>query len=177
MKRIALATGVLLLLAGCSIFHKTPAALPGCPSTGLVHGASFYPVLAGTAAHQAPGDLAASARFESFTGDCKFRKGQPGVDVSLTLNFAGAKGPRGEKLETQAFPYFVAVLSPDEQILQRQVFTTKIDFDKTGTGTSSEEQRIHIPLTDNMQAPGYKIAAGFALNLQQDKYNKENHAD
>lgn len=179
MKRIALCL-CALALTGCSMFHRTDdaaaAATPACPATGLVKGAAFFPVISGDAPHQAAADLAASAALRNMTGDCKYEKGE--IVLNLTLNFVGRKGPKGPGLGSQSFPYFVAVLSPDDQILQRQVFSTTVDFDNTtGAGVSSEDHKISVPLKNMSQGPSYKIAAGFTLTSQQAKYNKENNAD
>jgi hypothetical protein len=152
------------------------APTPGCPATGLVKGSGFYPVIAGQAPHAAEGDLVASARVQGIEGGCKF--GKDGITLDLTINFTGHQGPKGSKLDSQKFPYFLAVLSPDGQILQRQVFSTTVSFDNgAGGGTSSEEHRIRVPLKDLSLSPSYQIAAGFTLTPRQAQYNKENHAD
>ena len=176
MKRIALCLGVLML-ASCSMFHTGDAApTPGCPATGLVKGAGFYPLIAGGDAHSASGDLVAFARVQGIEGGCKF--GKDGITANLTINFAGHRGPKGDNLGSQKFPYFIAVLSPDGQILQRQAFSTTVSFDNgAGGGASSEEHRILVPLKDLSLSPSYQIAAGFALTPRQAQYNKENHAD
>lgn len=176
MKRIALCACVLAL-AGCAMFHKDSDLVPACPDAGLVKGASFFPMTVGDAPHQAAGDLAAAASLKTFSRSCEYRKNGE-VDVKLTLNFTGQRGARGEKLETQSFPYFIAVLSPSDQILQRQVFSTSVDFDNTtGAGASSEDHTIRIPLKDVKQGPNYKIAMGFTLTPKQAQYNKENNAN
>jgi hypothetical protein len=177
MKILALCI-CLLALAGCSMFHKQDpkvAALT-CPATGLVPGSSSFPVIEGNKAHSGPADVAALGHTQSITGDCKFKKGE--VEVNLTLNFTGQKGAKGAKLTEQVFPYFVAVVSPNDEILQRQVFSTTVDFDNaTGAGTSSEDHRIHVPMKDFSASGSYRIAAGFTLTPQQATYNKDNNAN
>ena len=178
MKRFALCLCVLAL-ASCSMFHResdAAAALPSCPETGLVKGAAYFPVIVGNAPHLAAADLAASAQLKNLSGTCKYKKGE--VVLSLTLNFAGIRGAKGPGLGSQTFPYFVAVISPDDQILQREVFSTKVDFDNTtGAGASSEDHEIRVPLADVSKGPSYRVAAGFTLTPQQAKFNKENNAN
>lgn len=176
MKKIALFCCALALLAGCSMMRHKANATPACPMTGVLRGASFYPVLASDALHLAAADLAASAAIRgSLEGTCKYTSDGE-VSVKLVLSFAGRRGAKGEKLEEYKFPYFIAVLSPDDQILQRQEFSTTVDFDNAGAGISEEDHKIRIPLADRMKGPAYKITAGFRLTPQQVTYNKENNA-
>lgn len=146
MKKIALFCCTLLALAGCSMLGHKAEVVPDCPMTGVLRGASFYPVIASDAPHLAAADLAASATMGGAVEDtCKYtRDGE--VSVRLSLVFSGRRGAKGEKLKEYKFPYFIAVLSPDDQILQRQEFSTTVDFDNAGAGASEEEHKVRIPL-------------------------------
>jgi hypothetical protein len=161
---------ILLLLAACAAGGDEPA----CPSTGFVRGAATYPVIATEAKQMAAGDLAARGVLGRITGSCKY-KGENEVALDLTLTFAANRGAKGPGLEAQQLPYFIAVLSPDDEILQRQEFSTKVAFNDAGIATGSEEHRIRIPLKDRMAAPTYKVAVGFRLTPRQADYNRQNH--
>jgi hypothetical protein len=175
MKKIALFCCALLALAGCSMLKNKADAVPDCPMVGVLRGASFYPVIASDAPHLAAADLAAAASLGgAVEGNCKYTGNE--VSVKLSLSISGQRGAKGEKLKEYKFPYFVAVLSPDDQILQRQEFSTTVDFDNAGTGVSIEDHKIRIPLQDRMKGPAYKITAGFQLTPQQVTYNRENNA-
>jgi hypothetical protein len=70
-------------------------------------------------------------------------------------------------------PYFVALLSPEENILQRQAFTVAVEFEDNGIGAVTEEHTIKIPLaTGEDGAYKYKVVAGFIMSPEQLAYNK-----
>ncbi|MEZ0222919.1 MAG: hypothetical protein ACAH83_00065 [Alphaproteobacteria bacterium] len=176
MKKIALFCCAVAMLAGCSMLRHKADDTPACPMIGVLRGASFYPVIASDAPHLAEADLAASATMRgSVDGTCKYTKNNE-VVVKVALGFAGRRGAKGARLDEHKFPYFVAILSPDDEILQRQEFSTTVDFDNTGAGASQEDHTIRIPLPDRMKGPAYKITAGFRLTPQQVTYNEENNA-
>jgi hypothetical protein len=155
----------ILLLSGCSLFSK-PEADFSCPTTGMVEDASRVTVMAADAK-----SIAAEGAITGYNGTCSF-KNKDTADMELVLPFAVRKGAGGQDLKEIELPYFVAVLSPDETILQRQAFTTKIEFDDTGHGLGSETHRIQIPGATGETAYKYKVVVGFALTQDQLKYNK-----
>jgi len=164
---LAAAFLALILLSGCAAKADPD---PICPKTGFIGKTD-------TMTYLAPGstkDVLATATMKGFSGDCTFKdKDKNDLEVSLTLPFIAQKGKAGGTLKEKEFPYFIGILSPDEQILQRQAFTTKISFDDTGAGSSSEEHVIKIPLKTRADADKYKVIIGFALTRDQMKYNEE----
>jgi hypothetical protein len=156
------------LLSGCAN-KAQPDSI--CPQTGFIDHTDRVTYLA-------PGgsvkDIVAKAAINSFSGECIFKdKESSDVQISLTLPFAAQKGAAGGDLKQKELPYFISVLSPDEEILQRQAFTTKIDFDNNGNGSSTEEHVIKIPLKSRDEAYKYKVIIGFTLTHDQFKYNEE----
>src|SRR5690348_13805054 len=102
----------IILLSGCSLFSKDTEDF-SCPKTGFI----------------APADTitlpAAKAVINGFSGSCSFKK-KGEVQVELTLPFTVRKNKATDPPASVELPYFIAVLSSDEKILQRQVFSTKI---------------------------------------------------
>lgn len=159
MKRYGVFLAVLLL-SGCAMLQKETAAF-SCPKVGFIAGAdklSFSGM---------------NASFGGFTGACSVDKARGEVSLDLALPFVAQKTDAA--LREQEVPYFIAVLSPEEKILQRQAFTTHILFEEaeTGRGGSTEDHVIHIPLARQEDAHAYKVAIGFALTPEQLKQNKE----
>ena len=158
--------------SGGYIFIRLQPVLQGevefsCPKTGFVEPASTVTFLAPDGKN-----IVMKAALQGFNSDCSF-KNKDTAEVALTLPFAARRGVAGMTLQNKELPYFVAVLSPEEKILQRQAFATTIDFDNTGNGSSTEEHVIKIPLTAPEDAYKYKVVIGFALTPDQLQYNKE----
>ena len=156
----------VILLSGCASKADID---PICPKTGFIGKTDTITYFAGSTK-----DVAATGAIRGFKGDCSFQdKKSNVVTVSLTLPFSVQKGAAASDLKGKELPYFIAVLSPDEEILQRQAFTTKVAFDNTGAGSSTEEHVIKIPLKVRADAERYKVIIGFALTRDQLKYNEE----
>jgi hypothetical protein len=137
----------LLCLSACSMFSKEAEDF-SCPKVGFIANADTVSLPEG------------EALINGFNGSCSFSKKTSQVEIDLTLPFKAkmTAPPAGNSLNLS---YFIAVLSPDEAILQRQSFTTNIDFDNTGAGGSTEEHRIKIPLSASAEAYKYKVVIGF----------------
>ena len=190
-KRLVLTLCCLLLLTGCdatrkaynATFHSNdddyvaPKAGPSCPTVGVVPEANTYPAFQAGMSQKDPKNLVAAGYIGVFRGDCTFKDGKEAV-FDLEINFGGTKGPKGrensaKEIGSAVFPYFIAVLSPDETILQRQAFSTKVDFDNKTDGVSKEEHTIRIPVTSPEAAHGYRIVIGFSLTPEQVAFNKQ----
>jgi hypothetical protein len=163
------------MLPGCA--HKEEETTV-CPATGLVSGAGEYPVIASDVAHPAAADLAVLGVLK-LTGACNFKEYRETkkVRMDFALQFSARRGEKGQQLAAQQFPYFIAVLSPDNAVLQRQEFYTSVSFDKTGSGAASEDFTIYLPIAVRAQAPAYKVAVGFKLTPRQVDYNREYHGN
>jgi hypothetical protein len=148
----------VVFLSGCAIFSDSEEDL-FCPEVGLIPYTDTVSL------------VSASAVINGFTGSCSFKKGS-GVEIDLTLPFVARKKDN-TGAQVVKLPYFIAVLSPDETILQRKAFSTTVSFDENGSGGSTEEQTVTIPMTSAAEAYKYKVVMGFALTPEQLKYNKE----
>lgn len=148
----------VFLLSGCAMFSPSEEEF-SCPKTGFVANASTV-VSHGT-----------EARISGFSGECKFKKNI--VEISLTLPFTARKNVAKASLKEEKLSYFIAILSPEEDILQRKAFSTKIEFDKDGKGVSTEEHILKIPMTNPLEAYKYKVAIGFAKTINKTNSGKE----
>ena len=166
MRYIALMA--IIFLSGFSAFSKNAADF-SCPRTGLLDNTSTLTLLAPGSAK----DVVAVAAIKGFSGDCSLSKDKKTIEISLKLPFLIEKGAAGANLKDEELPYFIAVLSPVEEILQRQAFMTKISFDNSGTGSAIEEHVIRVPLKPQTEGHQYNVVIGFALTRDQLKYNEE----
>ncbi|MBU6475567.1 MAG: hypothetical protein KGL10_05885 [Alphaproteobacteria bacterium] len=162
-----------LLLAGCA--HKPPPT-GICPTTGFIDNTDTITYLAPDAVKGAgEKNVAVRGSINGYSGSCAFAdKKKDAVLVDLKVPFVAQKGPAGAGLKQQEFPYFIAVLSPQDEILQRTAFTVTVDFDKGDSGENTEDHSIRIPLPHGTDgASRYKVIIGFALTHAQYDYNKE----
>lgn len=158
----------LFALAGCSYFSDREPPF-GCPDTGFVRDTNRATFIEPDKKKKDPGLVAV---LPGFTGECSFKKAGV-VDETVTLPFFMRKGASAGALKEKKLSYFIAVLSPDEEVLQRKEFTTTVVFDETGTGKSEEEHTIAVPVPDHASAFRYKVVFGLTLTPDQLAYNKE----
>ncbi len=179
MKRLLLpAFAALLLLTGCgmgeqlshSMFgtatQKEIIEMPDCPRPVSLTDAAYMPIFTGEKT-----ELAAESKLGGITGSCAFEKGSAVMEIKVT--FLARKAKPELDIKKLAVPYFIAILSPDQQVLQRQAFSTKIGFDNAGFGASTEEHTLRIPVPSKEAAGGYNVVVGLELSQDQLAYNRK----
>lgn len=152
-----------LLLAACQSAGAKDGAMQ-CPDTGLLREAGTFTVLTSDKAGTAE-DVIVSAEIVNFSGTCRYRNGE--VEFELGLDVLAKRGPKGPSLTHYNFPYFIAILSPERQILQRQAFSTNVSFDNTGIARAAEPHVLRIPVTDQKEAGSFQVLIGFELTPEQ----------
>ena len=175
-----------LLLAGCTGKDADPGV--ACPDTGILQDAGEITVF-GDAKGHALENVVASARMANYGGGCAWRDGY--VEFVLNIDFQAVQGAEGKKLKRHDFPYFIAILSPDEQVLQRQGFSTTVPFDNNrqgaaavdasrttavylgGAGQMREEHHLRLPVESRASAPAHKVVIGFELTPAQLDFNRD----
>ena len=164
MKKTIIAASILLLTS-CA----TPEKLgPTCPQAGLLPGAATIPIFVDEVNKE---DLRVLGEVGSFKGACRYKTGKP-AEFHLELDFMAKKLPKAGDLKGLKFPYFIAVLSPNETILQKDRFWTKIDFDNNDAVIVKEEHDIKIPVDSAAAGGDYKIVFGFELTIEQLAFNR-----
>lgn len=166
--RHALCTAALLcalFLAGCA---GSKAEDMPCPDTGLILAASKLTSFNTETASEA--DMVVDATLGNYRGACRFR--QETLEFMLEVDIAARRGAAGDKLKKAAFPYFVAILDPAENVLQRQGFSTTVSFDNTGNGVTTEKHILRLPLPDKKTVRQHKVVIGFELTPEQLAYNR-----
>ncbi len=160
----------VLCLAACA----SDKAVFSCPETGLMREAQHAAFFARAAENPTKEDVAVYAELKHPKGECKL-KSDGKLDIEMSLAFVAQKVDTSATQEKQNLSYFIAVLDPEENILQRQNFYTSVMFEKDAIiGTSIEEHGLYIPVPEASMAGKYKVVAGFALTPEQLKFNEEN---
>jgi hypothetical protein len=193
---------LLVLLAGCASFEK-PAAEFSCPVTGFIRDAEMVSYFRDPIVATAPvvevkktkksnknkvksvaaavaaqpvlfpaSDLLLRAEMNGFQGDCSL-DGKGNIVVEVKLPITVHKGAAGQGLQKKLLPYFIALVSPEEEIIQRQSFAVKADLAGVESVAVIEENTITLPPQDKTQTGHYKILIGFQMTPQQLKYNQQ----
>jgi hypothetical protein len=156
-----------LFLAGCGSTGRGAENLP-CPDTGLIlTAASMTSFNADPASDQ---NMVVEATLANYRGACRWR--QEVLEFMLEVDVAARRGAAGETLKRGEFPYFIAILDPEENVLQRQGFSTTVSFDNNGSGVSTEKHVLRLPLEDRKNVRLHKVVIGFELSPEQLAYNR-----
>lgn len=102
---------------------------------------------------------------------------QNSVTIELALDFTGTLGPVGLKdLNGQAnytYPYFLTVITPDGQILSKDVFALSMVYEKNKLDIRKQDKlRQVIPLMGGQNANQFQIVVGFQLSDAELAYNR-----
>lgn len=94
------------------------------------------------------------------------------VTVDLKLTFNGNLGPQGKMTPSDtpffSYPYFVAVTSPNDKILAKEIFAASMTYDANQNAkTYHETLRQIIPADNRTIGSRYKIMVGFQLTRDQ----------
>lgn len=166
----------LLALAACSGMKDAPS----CPEAGFMAEADrisfFGKALEDAKAGRRAEDVSVSARLANLKGVCKIRGNKAYLDFSVDA--VASKTALGRGVASQNLSYFIAVLGPDEEVLQRRQFYTAVEFkDPDGrdaeVGFKTEEHEIEIPLADLSKAGMYSVLVGFTLAPEQLEFNRK----
>lgn len=107
--------------------------------------------------------------------ECSFS--ETSMTVDLQVDFEGRLGFKAFEKDSResfiSYPFFVAVLSPKEEILAKEVFSASVNFERNQSVQQHlETMRQIIPLDDPEDGQDYKILVGFQLGRDQLAYNR-----
>jgi hypothetical protein len=113
--------------------------------------------------------LVSEARMENVEGDCAYQEN--GIDITFDLNFIAGRGPRMGGNHA-SFPYFIAVVDPEENVLNKDKMTAEFKFsDDKDKKIVDQTEPLHvfIPLPQDKRdtGPGYQVLLGFQLTQEQ----------
>lgn len=159
-----------LILAGCVSGGKAPSE---CPRTGFLAEAKETVFFGSATGVKTAEDIAVHAVLTNLEGLCKLRGDQAVVEFSFD---AVARKKKGQPIKQQNLSYFVAVLGPDEAILQRDMFYATIDLSGADVNAEREEHKVRIPIAKGADSGQYKVTVGFTLTPEQAAF-KQNLLD
>lgn len=164
-----------LVLAGCSTadrlnpFSSSASSLPPCPRLAVLDDVDRLTVF-----RDGPGrdvtDILFEARILGVRGECRHGDGR--VAVETDISFEALRGPADLGRQAQ-IRYFVAVVDPQRQILNKRIFEVVVAFPPNADrGVVTDQLQQMIPLTAGRSAAAYTVAFGLQLDADQLDYNR-----
>lgn len=162
--RSLLPLGALALVAGCSWFgggdEKDKVT---CPGALIAPGLDAYTVFRPGGGNSAA-DIQFGVKLVSVKATCKPEKG--GLLVDTVLTFRAARN--GEEVNQGDFSYFVAVADAQQNILSKQTFTLRVQFDRRQKDLRLVDDIIErLPLRNLANGNNYGVVVGMQLSQEQ----------
>lgn len=96
------------------------------------------------------------------------------IESALGIRFIAARGP-ADRDRTASFSYFVAIGTPEREILAREEFDLTIPFEGNRTRVVALEEIFpNIPLRPGRDGDDYLVYIGLQLTPDELQYNREN---
>jgi hypothetical protein len=156
---LAVIVGPALLLAGCGTSEPAREEQLICPRPAIVNGLDQSDEYKPGADGQ-PEALRWIAQMQNIGGGCSY---DDGVDVHLSIDLIVEPGPAFQNQPVN-LRYFVAVAGPDEQLIDKQMYTSVVTIPPGAQrGGSQESFTQHYDNILPAQGAGYRIYFGFDL--------------
>ena len=168
----ALHSVAVVFLAACGgPTTPGPGEPAGCPAVGILADASRAFFLA-VPNQPDPDQVIATARISDFVGDCEYDDAAGSGDMDLTLQVVAGPAFDGRALPVD---YFVAVVDPGGQILNKEVFRVTAQVPDDARGLSLEESlALAVPLPAGpASGSAYELVVGLQLTPQQLQINRD----
>ena len=162
-----------LLPAACGGGDRGPSLPVACPRPGiLADGADLTRWRPGPV--QDLTTLVYDARLTGLNGNCRPGRGDRSLEVTLTPSFSVERGPAGGGERVAELPWFVAVVGPGEEVLQRQSFLERLAFARGETRAAGEGApvRLSLPVGEERRATDYRIFVSFELTPEDVAVNR-----
>lgn len=118
--------------------------------------------------------MVVDARIVGFDARCDYTgRDRAALDVRITPRFEAERGPAAEGRAVD-LPWFVAVSDPEDRVLDRRAYATRVGFgtNVTRTRVEGEAVRMTLPLTEGRQADDYLVRLSFQLTPEELELNR-----
>jgi len=135
---------------------------PPCPQVAIVRALETFNDYGNNAID--PSNLVAVAKMDDVVGTCEYN--DDGVDIGFTVSMRALKGKRLGGTQV-SMPYFVSVVSDNDDVYSKELMTAKFVFDKTPIANFEEQLHIKLPYMNNKKLTGMRVLLGFQLTKEQ----------
>ena len=156
-----------LALAACSSGNTSDSHLT-CPAIVPAPGADTI-ALFGPGGHAAK-DVVVGGKIYGLDDTCVRLK--VGIEVNAEISLYAQRASMDVKDAT--FPYFVALVDPDQKVLTEESFQVPVQFlpAEAVRRVPAEKITIRLPLKNVATSAGYSIVVGFQLTPDQIAFNR-----
>jgi hypothetical protein len=118
--------------------------------------------------------LVFDARLTGLSGSCRPGRRDRSLEVTLTPFFVVERGVADSGARGAELPWFVAVVGPGEEVLQRRSFVERIAFNRGETRATAEGDpvRLSLPVGEDRRATDYRIFVSFELTPEEVAVNR-----
>lgn len=157
--RLALTALLLVpMLAACS-----DKRIGGCPQVAYIRDLSVVNDYGRD--DPQPDNLVSKGTFKGLEGACSYD--EHGINVDFKVAMKAERGPRLGSGQA-SFPFFIAIIKPDANVLSKEVMTAAFSFeDKAKTASFSQDVHVYIPLGEKEDGANYRVLGGFQLTETQ----------
>jgi hypothetical protein len=153
-----------MALAGCQGLVDQPDR--ACPSVAILADTDTVSVFV------RPGDptiVAAEATISGLNSACQANDERVVVEVAFQIS--ALRGPTSDAPAMEV-PFFVAVTDAQGNVLGKDIFFSRLTFDKAGEATTVEQLVEDIPMADGESPVGFRVILGFQLTPEELLYNQ-----
>jgi hypothetical protein len=158
-----------LVLAGCGSWFEEPQGRPDCPQVGILpEGATLTRFRPGGGTDLT--DVTAEARVVGLAGRCE--RARDRVRVAVDVQLEAAAGPAAGPERAVDLPWFVAVLGPDQQIVDRRAFSTRFAYPAGRVTPARATESVDIVLPAGQPPGAFGVLVSWQLTEAEMAYNR-----
>ena len=172
-RNAVVAVACLLALSGCGtadgLFGKEMTA--ACPVAGKLDTGDRL-VRFGEGPGREEANVTLAVEVTHVLAACAFEAEENSGEVELSLWFRARRGQAGTGKEDR-FGYFVAVVSPDDEVITRRTFERELELADEGAWTTfSDQLEVGMSVAEGVDLSVYRIYVGLELSPEQLEYNR-----
>ncbi len=173
--RVALLGALLLAPVACSSDKDYAKVALVCPTVGVLSDASVLRVFSDGAGRDQANTAYDLEFMRAHLLECELKESE----MTAVIRFeARAKIGPAASANSYDYPYFVALLSPDGEVLSKSSRTGSVKFKSGNTEAffAQEYDDIKFTVPEGKDGRGYEILVGFQLTREQVEFNRAQHA-
>ncbi len=169
--RLALLGALLFLPAACSSDSDLGKVALVCPMVGVLSDAAMLREFGDGAARDQANTAYELEFMRAHLLECELKENR--MTASLRFEARGKTGPAISSNNVE-YPYFVAVLNPDGEVINKTIRKSTVDFKsgKTEAFFAQEYDDIDFTVPEGKDGLGYEILIGFQLTREQIEFKR-----